>query len=127
MDVSRNGAWHTRPLSTESTESKRVVNPVCADVVWLSVACLVKIPELIVVIAGPVRVAIEAVPNVVTHVTPKVLVTVSDDWVPLHPTERMVPLPFVDKAIPSAGILVFMMLFARSWICPEPVAAVIGA
>ena len=37
--------------------------------VLLSVACLVKIPELIVVIASPVRVAIKAVPSVVTPVT----------------------------------------------------------
>ena len=43
VDVSNSGAWHKRPLITESTESKKVVNPVCADVVLLSVACLVKI------------------------------------------------------------------------------------
>ena len=68
----------------------------------------------------PVRVAIEVVPNVVEPVT------VRDDWVPLHPIARTFPLPSVDNTIPSAGTL-FRMLFARSWICPEPVAAVIGA
>ena len=76
---------------------------------------------VIAVIAVPVRVAIEAVPSVVEPVT------VSDDWVPLHPIARTSPLPSVDNAIPSADIMVFMMLFWRSWICPEPVAAVIGA
>ena len=67
FEVSNSGAWHMKPFIDERTGSKRVVNPVSADVVWLSVACLVKIDNLIDDSAVPVRVAIDAVPIVVTR------------------------------------------------------------
>ena len=72
MDVSTSGAWHTKPWSTESTESKTVVNPVTADVVLLTVACLVKIPELIESKAAPESVPMDADASVARPVTPNV-------------------------------------------------------
>ena len=72
MDVSRSGAWHTMPCIDESTGSKRVINPVTADVNWLIVACLVEIDELIEVKAAPDNLPMEADASVVTPVTPSV-------------------------------------------------------
>ena len=72
MDVSRSGAWHTMPCIDESIGSKRVVNPVTADVVLLTVACLVKIPELIESKAAPESVPMDADASVARPVTPKV-------------------------------------------------------
>ena len=72
MDVSTSGAWHTKPLSTQSTESKTVVNPVTADVVLLTVARLVKIPKLIESKAAPESVPMDADTSVARPVTPNV-------------------------------------------------------